>query len=94
MSRPAVNRKSNKWSMKLHKTTDVIDSLIGEIHPVGATHTDAERYQSLEDLIGIIEEYISRIENVAEQRFDSRGSVKTIAQKAYDYRIKLTAYDG
>jgi hypothetical protein len=79
--------------MKLHKTTEVIDALVGKIHPEGATHIDNERYQSLEDLISVIEEYISRIENIAEQRNDSRASVKAIAKLAYNFRIKLTAYE-
>jgi hypothetical protein len=79
--------------MKLHKTTEVIDALIGKIHPEGASHIDNARYQSLEDLISVLDEYILRIENVAEQRNDSRASVKAIAKLAYDFRIRLTAYE-
>lgn len=80
--------------MKLHKTTDIIDAMIGPIHPTGDHGEDRQRFQNLEDLIEIMREYVSRLENIAEvHKNSSQKSMKIIGQRAYEYRSKLTHFD-
>ena len=79
--------------MKTYKTIEVIDSLIGAIHPVGETNEDDVRYENLQELIEVVSEYISRIENVAEQKDSTAYSLSRAGKRAYEFRNSLTAFD-
>jgi len=79
--------------MKKLKVTEIIESIVGKICPVGETREDDERFANLEELIAVLDECIKDIEDVAEYRDAEAFSLKRAGEKAHQFRIKLTAYE-
>lgn len=79
--------------MKLHKTTEIIDAMIGPISPTGDHGKDVERFQNMEDLFEVMNHYVRLIEDISERNNAPQESIKLLGQKAYEYRNKLTAWE-
>ena len=61
---------------------DIVDKLIGDIGPVGDTAIDEERFENLKAYCELIDEMVSKVDDVACKNENSRlASVK----KANDY---------
>lgn len=74
--------------MKL-EPLEIIEKLLGEIRPVGATHIDTERFENLnnyEDLIKqLVYKYASLIENI--DRYEH--SMKIVGERTLNFVISL-----
>ena len=56
--------------MKAETIIEVVESLVGPIHPVGETHTDGTRYENLRVMTHVIDRLLFEIDSVARQNKD------------------------
>ena len=52
--------------MEAHTIIEVVNTLIGEVRPIGLTHIDDERFKNLETMVAVVENLLNKIESVAE----------------------------
>ena len=49
---------------------DIVNKLIGNIYPYGATHIDADRFENLKEMCSLVSELVSQIKDVANHNKD------------------------
>lgn len=64
---------------------NIVDKLIGDINPAGATHLDEVRKENLEVYIGLTSLLIWELYDIADGKNDYRASVSSMGQEAYDF---------
>jgi len=69
---------------------DVINKLIGPIHPVGETNEDNKRYKNLEEIIYIMEQFHTEIMDVANYKNRTEYSIKRAGELAAAYIENLS----
>lgn len=69
--------------------TEIINKLVGHIHPVGETNEDAKRYQNLLDHIKLVDELIMQLVEVSECEKRHEASIKRSGIEANKF-IKST----
>lgn len=68
--------------MKTLTTKEIVETLIGKIRPVGETNTDAQRFENLKEMCGLVNELVSEIDSVS---YDFKDSYEHSVKKASDY---------
>lgn len=68
--------------MKSETINEVLDKLIGKIEPVGETNIDSERFENLKTVIGVVDDLLIRIEEVAQYKNYQEHSIKRSAEFA------------
>lgn len=61
---------------------DIVDKLIGDIEPVGDTTIDEERFENMKAYCELINEMVSKVDDVA---YNNRNSTLASVKKANDY---------
>ena len=56
--------------MKKRDTHEVVKAIIGDVHPVGETHTDNERYSNLKDMIDLTGELMGEIWEISRKALE------------------------
>ena len=69
---------------------DVVKKLIGEIYPVGETHTDDRRFENLKEMIELVDKLLTDIDKVAYRNKDRvEFSMKRAGGCAKEFLDKL-----
>jgi len=56
--------------MESEAVIEVIEKLVGDINPAGATHIDEKRFENLQVMCLVVDELLDRIEKVAIENKD------------------------
>ena len=75
--------------MKAEQIIEVIDKLVGEIHPIQETNYDNKAYENQEKIMFIIDRYIDEVMLNAERDDVYAFSVARSADRAKEYLLDL-----
>lgn len=64
---------------------EIIDRLIGNIHSIGSSHIDCERYENLKEYCGLACEMINEICDEAKNSIRFEYSIKKSGLKSIEY---------
>ncbi len=71
--------------MEAKTVIEVTKKLIGNVEPYGATHIDDKRFENLKVLCKVVNELISDINYVAQQKDRHEHSIKEMGEYAYNF---------
>lgn len=64
---------------------EIIEKLLGEIRPVGATHIDTERFENLKKHEDLIEQLVFKYANLIENIDRYEHSMKIVGERALKF---------
>lgn len=68
---------------------DVVRKLIGNIHPVAASHVDSDRFENLDNMCTLVYALVQDIKEVAAQKDSQFGSVSKAGKHADKFLKEL-----
>lgn len=71
---------------------EIIEKLLGEIEPVGATHVDKERFENLKNYEDLIYQLVYKYADLIENKDRYEHSMKIVGERALNF-IKCLHYD-
>ena len=75
----------NKTELTSRQIYDVLISIIGNIEPVADASIDTERLKNLKKLESVADYINEKILKISKEYYSPYGSVKTIAEEAYNW---------
>ena len=64
---------------------DIVNKLIGEIEPVGETHTDEKRLENLKAMTALVDELLEKIAEIAQKENRVEYSIKVCGRHAANF---------
>lgn len=61
---------------------DIVNKLIGSIHPYGATHIDDERFKNLKTMCTLMDELLCEIKDVSKYKTRQEYSMREMGEYA------------
>ena len=68
---------------------DLVKKLIGEIEPVGESHTDEKRYENLKEFIDLVYELIQDLHSVAGYENNYQHSMKKAGEHVRQFLFEI-----
>lgn len=65
---------------------DAVMRLVGEVRPVGETHTDDHRFQNLQELTALVDRLVAEIDSIA---YDNKDVHEHSIKRAADHCAKF-----
>ena len=87
-------REGNMSNLSSDQIIDVVDALIGEIEPVGESHTDRYRKDNMHKLIDVLDCFLDNIRSVIPYKDRTEASMKEMGESAYNWwKVNVEAMD-
>ncbi len=67
--------------------TEIVKKLIGNINPIGESHIDKERFESLKEMCDLVSNLVSEIKYVARDKNRNEHSMKEMGIYASNFLI-------
>lgn len=68
---------------------EIVKKLVGQIEPVGETHTDEKRFENLKQMTALVDQLICEIQEVAEFRDRVESSLARSGRHAHNFLLFL-----
>ena len=78
-------REGNMSNLSSDQIINLVNALIGEIEPVGESHTDRDRKDNIHKLIDVLDTFLDDIRSVIPYKDRTEASMKEIGESAYNW---------